>query len=197
MLHPTKNLLLLTAIAISLAACSDGTQTATNTPSSPGASPAASPVSASGEKAAPAASVAIPGVKNISELTLKTPSGTTQSGFFDAVNDTNITKHNVAKTAPLKMAGWAILPDKGKPADRVIITLADNKTVLAVVPVNLPRPDVAKTLKNPAYQTAGWNATVNASTLPAGKSVLKAWAYDSATKEATQLGRTHEITVTE
>lgn len=137
----------------------------------------------------------IPGVKNASEVKFKSPSDPSKTGYFDAVNDASTPKHEAAKTATVKMAGWAFLPGKDKIADRVIITLSDNKTVVAVAPVNLPRPDVAKALKNPAYQNSGWTTTVNASALPAGKSVLKAWAYDSATKEATPLGGSHEIVV--
>ena len=195
MFNRTKNLFLLSILTVSLAACSNGSQTGGDASTQANSSPAATPVSASEQKANPTTSTAIPGVKDVSEVKFKTPSGQTQTGFFDTVNDTATNKHKVDRTATIKMAGWAVLPGGGKIADRVIITLADNKTVVAVAPVNLARPDVAKTLKNPAYQNSGWNATVNASALPAGQSVLKAWAYTSATKEATQLNRTHEITV--
>lgn len=197
MLHRTRNLFLISAIAISLAACSDSSQTATNSTATPNSSSAVSPVSDSSKKANTAAgSATVPGIKNASDIQFKPLPKNTFYGVFDTVND-NATAplHKVAKAAPVKVAGWAILPNKKKIADAVIITLADDKTVVTVAPVNIPRPDVAKFLKNPVYQNSGWTTTINPATLPAGKSVLKAWAYDSATKEATLLGKSHEIEI--
>ena len=195
MFDRTKNLFLISILAVSLTSCSGGSQTGGDASTTGTSTPAATPVSTSEQNANSPTTTTIPGVKNISEVQFKSPSGQTQAGFFDTVNNATATKHNIAKTASIKMGGWAVLPDKNKPADSVIITLADNKTVVAVVPVNFPRPDVAKALKNPAYQNVGWAASVNASALPAGKSVLKAWAYNADTKLATGLTRTHEIVV--
>jgi hypothetical protein len=195
MLHPTKNLLLISILAVSLTACTEGSQTGGNASKSGNSSPVATPVSAAATKPAPAASKTIPGVKNASEVKFKSPSDPSKIGFFDTVNDSTGPKHKVAKTATVKIAGWAFLPGKNKIPDRVIITQSDNKTVVAVAAVKLPRPDVAKALKNPGYKSSGWDITINAAELPPGKSLLKAWAYDSATKEATPLGNTHEIVV--
>lgn len=57
------------------------------------------------------------------------------------------------------------------------------------------RQDLVKGFKKPNYKNSGWNTTFGASTLPAGKTVLKAWAFNSDTKEAMQLGRPHEVTI--
>ena len=195
MFHPTKNLLLISILALSLSACTTGSQTGGDASTSANSSPAATPVKASATKTEPANSKTIPGVKNASEVKFKSPSDPSKTGYFDTINNAIGPKHKVAKTATVKIAGWAFLPGKNKTPERVIITLADNKTVAAVAEVKLPRPDVAKALNNPSYKNSGWDVTINASALPAGKSVLKAWAYDSATKEATPLGGTHEIVV--
>ena len=195
MFHRTKNLLLISILALSLSACTTGSQTGGDASTSANSSPAATPVKASATKTEPANSKTIPGVKNASEVKFKSPSDPSKTGYFDTINNAIGPKHKVAKTATVKIAGWAFLPGKNKTPERVIITLADNKTVAAVAEVKLPRPDVAKALNNPSYKNSGWDVTINASALPAGKSVLKAWAYDSATKEATPLGGTHEIVV--
>ncbi|GET42986.1 hypothetical protein [Microseira wollei] len=195
MFHRTKNWLLISILAVSLTACTEGSQTKGDASKPANSSPAATPVKAAATKAEPAFSKTIPGVKNASEVKFKSPSDPSKTGFFDTVNESIGPKHEVAKTATVKIAGWAFLPGKNKIPERVIITLADNKTVVAVADVKLPRPDVAKALNNPAYKSSGWDVTINASALPPGKSVLKAWAYDSATKEATPLGGTHEIVV--
>lgn len=195
MLHRTKNLLLISILAVSLTACTEASQTGGDATKSANSTPAATPVSASATNAEPANSKTIPGVKDASEVKFKSPSDPSKTGFFDTVNASTGPKHKAAKTATVKMGGWAFLPGKNAIPDRVIITQADNKTVVAVAAVKLPRPDVAKYLNNPAYKSSGWDVTINASQLPPGKSVLKAWAYDSATKEATPLGGTHEIVV--
>lgn len=194
MLHRTKNLLLISILAVSLTACTEGTQTGGDATKS-ASTPAATPVSASATNAEPTNSKTIPGVKDASEVKFKSPSDPSKTGFFDTVNSSTGPKHKAAKTSTVKMAGWAFLPGKNAIPDRVIITQADNKKVLAVAAVKLPRADVAKYFNNPAYNSSGWEVTTNASQLPPGKSVLKAWAYDSATKEATPLGGTHEIVV--
>jgi hypothetical protein len=198
MLYRSRNLILIAAIAASLAACTGGSPTTSQsegtTPTSGEVSPASDTKPVAPAADAPA-SVAIPGVKSASEVKFSPPAPNNPHGFFDTVNGASTTKHTTAKTAPIKLTGWAALPDKNKAADSVIITLADNQTVVAVVPVKLPRVDVAKALNKPGYQASGWIATINAASLPAGKSSLKAWAYDSATKQAYQLNPTHEITV--
>jgi hypothetical protein len=50
-------------------------------------------------------------------------------------------------------------------------------------------------LKNPAYKNSGWSATINPATLPSGKVVLKAWAYNSASKDAIQLNNAFEANI--
>lgn len=201
MLERAKIFGLISVLALSLSACGDNSGTATNETTPPDNStaavaPAASPVA---DKITTTASASIPGVKSISEVNLKSPPANSKfgAGVFDLVNKSSALTHKVSKTAPLTLSGWAILGSKGTPADNVIITLADNKTVVAVAPVNVARPDVAKALNNPAYKNSGWSARINPSSLPTDKVVLKAWAYDSATKEATLISGNHNLDVSE
>lgn len=176
--------LILAIITFSLAACSAGNESTSN--STDVASPSSSQV-------ADSSAIAIPGVKNLEEITFKPAPKNSINGSFDGTTTSSETTIKVPKTTPVTLRGWAILADAGRPADFVIITRADNNSLVAVSPVNLEREDVVNNLKNPAYKNSGWNATFNPSTLGADKVVLKAWAYNSQTKEAIQLNRTHEL----
>ena len=199
MLQRAKFFGVISVVAVSLAACSGNSQSASTT-SPDNTSPAVTTSSSSVDagKGSSTATASNPQEKiNSSEVKFKPAPANTIYGVFDIVNGSSAPAHKVSKSKPIAIAGWATLPNKSKSADRVIITLADNKTVVAIAPVNTAREDVAKTMKNPAYKNSGWNATIAPSTLPTGKVVLKAWAYDSATKEATQLGRTHDLDVAE
>lgn len=176
---------MLSVIAISLAACSSSTEsTTTSTDSTSQSSPTSNK----------AANTVVPGVSNISEIKFITDVKNTP-GFFDSINGSTATTIKVPPATPVNAGGWAILAGEDKPADQVIITYGENNTVAAVAPVNSQRSDVAKALNNPAYTNSGWNATINTSTLPDGKVVIKAWAYNSNSKEATLLKPTHEVMV--
>lgn len=197
MLERAKFFGVISVLAVSLAACSGNSQSASTTSpdnTSPAVTTSSSSVDAGTSSSAPTGSNPQEKI-NPSEVKFKPAPPNTLYGVFDVVNGSNAPAHKVSQSKPTAIAGWATLPNKGKPADRVIITLADNKTVVAVTPVNSVRDDVAKTMKNPAFKNSGWNATIAPSTLPTGKVALKAWAYDSVTKEATQLGGIHNLDV--
>ncbi len=199
-----KIALVISAIAISLGACSGGTESNSSPSDSASSSPtpavsassSPSPLASSSSSQTTAsptpANVTIPGVKNLKEITFKATTNS-QSGFFDAINGSSAAKVEVAKATPITASGWAVLVTTDKPANRVIVTYGDNNSIVAAAPVNLSRPDVAKSLQNPAYSKSGWSVTFNSSTLPPGPVVLKAWAYNSATKQATQLASTREV----
>lgn len=194
MLHRTKTLI-ISAIAVSLAACSPNSET-TSSPTESAIPPSSPASSSSPQPANSPASVAIPGVNSIEEVTFK-PASKNLSGFIDAINRSNAPRIEVRKATPINVTGWAILADQGRVPDNVIITYGEDNSLVAVAPVNLVRPDVVKTLKNPAYERSGWNTTFNSSTLPTNSGVLKAWVYNSATKEATQLTPTRQVVVIE
>ena len=210
-LHPLKTLL-ISAIAISLAA--RNSTESTNTPNDSAGSPtfnsaspnesAGSPVASSTSSSSPQptespTSVAIPEANNIreivEEINFKAAPKNLPNGRFDGLNNSSASQLEVTQATPVTARGWAILADESKLPDNVIITYGDNNSIAAVVPVNVERPDVAKVLKNPAYIKSGWSAIVNPNDLPAGEVVLKAWAYNSASKEATQLDSTYQLII--
>jgi len=196
MLQHTKRFL-ISVLTVSLAACSAGPESSNSPADTAISPPISSPISSSSQTTASPASVTIPGVKDVGEIDFKTPSKNSPNGFFDAINDSSAPKIEISKATPITVRGWAFIPDKGRPADRVIITSGNNNSVLAVAPVNMERPDVVKVLKNPAYRNSGWKITLNPNILPADQVVLKAWAYNSTAKEAIQLTPTHEVVVLE
>lgn len=190
-----KGLVFFTAIALALAACGPSTETTTTiapaTTTAPATTAPASPVAATSTT-----SVSDLGVQDINEVKFyPLPEGAEPaSGYFDGVNNQITPEHSLPKTDVLTLNGWAVIPADNKPASQVIITQGDQNAVVAIAPVNVERADVAETINNPNYKNSGWVTTLEAATLPADKAVLKAWAYNPATKEASQLGRVHTIT---
>lgn len=192
--HQLKTLVIL-VLTISLASCSDGNKINNSpTDSASSTSPASSVSSASPQATNSPTSIAIPGVNNVGEINFK-PASKNPPGFFDSVNRSITPRIEVQETTPIIASGWATLADESRPADMVIITSGNDNSLVAVAPVNLERPDVVKSFKNPAYKNSGWVATFSSSTLPADQVVLKAWAFNSATKEATPLSKTFEVVV--
>ena len=194
MFHRTK-ILIISAAAVSLAACSTGSNS-TDSSTSPNSSPPnSSGNSPSGQTTDTTISTNIPGVSDIKDVKFTPNSKNVPTGFFNGANGSTQPKQDVSKSKPFTVSGWAILATEGKVADRVVITAGDNNTVVAVVPTNVERPDVVQVLKNPAYKNSGWVATINPATLPNGKVVLQAWAYNSASKNAIQLNNAFEANI--
>ncbi len=133
------------------------------------------------------ANVNIPGVTNIREINFKAPDKDTLTGCFDGINGSNTTTITLPESKPLSASGWAIITEEGRPADRVLITYGKHNSLVAIATVNLERPDVVKAFNNPTYKNCGWTVIFNASNLPAGKVVFKAWAYNATRKEAVLL----------
>ena len=133
------------------------------------------------------ANVNIPGVSDIREINFKTATKNSSSGCFDGINGSHTTMITLPESKPLSASGWAIIPDEGRPADRVLITYGKNNSLVAVATVNLERLDVVKAFNNPTYKNCGWTVIFNTSNLPAGKIVFNAWAYNAARKEAVLL----------
>lgn len=186
--------LVTSVIALSLVACSSGNESiSTNSPNDSISSSPPSSVSSS-QTTTSSASVAIPGVKDAKEINFK--SEAPQEGYFDGINGSTAPKQEVSNTAPIQVSGWAVLASERRPADRVLITYGNNNSLVAVAPVNLERPDVVKALNNPAYKNSGWRTTINPSQLPVGRVPFQAWAYNSASKEATPLNPTYEVVIT-
>lgn len=185
-------LLLFLLVAISVAACSPGTES-TNSPTdstSPTATDSASPT----ESASSDITTTL-GVKSVEEINFKPvpDSAESLSGYFDAVNGSSAVSIEVPKATPITANGWAILPGAVKQADQVIITSGENNSLVTVAQVNQQRPDVVKVFNNSAYENSGWSTNIDSSALSGDKVVLKAWAYNAATKEANQLSPTREL----
>lgn len=191
--HQLKTLGIL-VLAVPLASCSDANEI-TNNPTEEASTPPASSVnSASSQTTDAPATVAIPGVKDIGEITFR-PASPNTSGFFDSINGSNTSRIEVPKATSVTASGWAVLTNEGKAPDSVIVTSGNNNSVVAVAPVNLNRPDIVKALKNPDFKNSGWSATFDSSTLPTSSVVLRAWAFNAATKEATPLSKSFEVVV--
>lgn len=186
-------------IAAVLAACSGGTES-TNSPTSSASSPSISSASSTSSPQATAspADVTIPGVKNVKEISFKAASASA-NGFFDGVTQPGASGPTieVPKAEPFNVSGWAIAYKENKPADMVLITYGDTNSLIAVAPVNRERPDVAKSLNNDSYKNSGWSSTINPSSLPSNEVTLKAWAYNSASKEAIQLNNLLQVVLLE
>jgi hypothetical protein len=115
-----------------------------------------------------------------------------QVGFVDTVNGANKLEQTIAKSTPLTITGWAVLPNSGKPADLIIITTAD-KQVIATAPVNVERPDVAKSLKKDEFKKSGWSAKVDPAQITTEQVSLMGWAYDASSKQALPLNNVFKL----
>lgn len=191
-----KTLMVATSVAI-LAACSPSTTTnQVSSPTTETNPPESTTTTAPATQQSSTIIAAIPNVKDVSEIKFVEPAADTlPSGSFDIVNDSTALNHVISPTTPVAVGGWAILPLKSKPADKVLITEGDSNKIIGVATVDLPRPDVSKVLQNPAAETSGWTTSIESSLLSSGTVNLKAWAYDAETKEATLLVNTHAVSV--
>lgn len=139
--------------------------------------------------------ISIPEITNVKQINFKS-SLSNANGFFDGVTDgPGRVKIEVPKSGPFRISGWAVVSEEVKPADLVLITYGDANTLLAVGTIYFDRPDVAKFLKNSAYQKSGWDTIINSDSMPKGTVALKGWAYSSTRKEATQLNNSLQVTV--
>lgn len=83
--------------------------------------------------------------------------------------------------------GWAVIPEKEKPADSVLLTYSKDKEepiIFAVAPVKLPRSNVATDLSNNQYLNSGWETTFSSKNLPVGRLRIDAWAFDVTSGDA-------------
>ncbi|MGL5080548.1 MAG: hypothetical protein ACRC8A_03590 [Microcoleaceae cyanobacterium] len=118
---------------------------------------------------------------------------------FTQVNGMNgfvegVPTHPVKRGEAISLGGWAILPEKLKPADAVYLSNGQNQLLEAGI-VNLSRADVALVLGNKNYEVSGWALRVPTAILPIGTSSLKVWAYDSQDDQFIQVGEEISITV--
>jgi hypothetical protein len=128
-------------------------------------------------------------------IVFKEPMPNKLLGRFDAVNNNSQTTQTIDPSQPLTLSGWALSSDLAMAADSVLITYGDTNTVATTVPISVDRPDVAKVLKNPNLSKSGWIAKIDPATLnlTGEATTIRAWSYNSQTKEAYPLSNSFAI----
>jgi hypothetical protein len=87
--------------------------------------------------------------------------------------------------------GWAILPDKHRIADGVLLTFDDAQgepRIFALAVVKQIRSDISERLNDQAYLRSGWSKTWKAGQIPANSQLIRAWAFDAEDLRAFQIG---------
>jgi len=114
-------------------------------------------------------------------------------GFFDRVTRNDDGSYTAT--------GWAVLPDKSRPACAVVLTyqISENEYQMfsLIVRINLERADVAKSLNNETYRQSGWQRIFSLPEKIIGNPKLVAWAYDSTTGKFHKLNGSHIINLVE
>jgi hypothetical protein len=86
----------------------------------------------------------------------------------------------ISYSSALPVTGWAILPNRNKLPEIVMLSVDDRQTFIWGARVGTrDRPDVRLVMKNPSLGAVGWSTMIPSGLLPSGEFTLKAWAYDS------------------
>jgi hypothetical protein len=99
----------------------------------------------------------------------------------DAVPAGNLDAARVESAGQLSFQGWARVPDQNRPADCVVLgfeTAERPWKPLCVVGTGGIRPDVARHFGSHELHRAGFSGRVDATKLPRGDLIMKAWAID-------------------
>jgi hypothetical protein len=87
-------------------------------------------------------------------------------------------------------SGWAILPEKERAADAVLLTYKDEQgraIVFAVAATGGARQDVSDSLKIRSYFSSGWRTIFSTKNLPPRELRIQAWAFDIAEDQSFEL----------
>lgn len=87
----------------------------------------------------------------------------------------------------LVFQGWAFVPDQNRPADCIIVGVETPDGAwnpFCVVQTGGSRPDVARHFGHAALGRAGFSGRVDATSLPRGDIILKAWGIDLQNERA-------------
>ena len=114
-------------------------------------------------------------------------------GNLDIVNHSLAKKQTIIKNSSVTLSGWAKLPQENRLPDKVLITVGNDNTIVAVTSVNGDRPDVVSAFKNPALAKSGWTTRVFSQNLQQQSMILKAWAYDAKNKVVYQIPGIFEL----
>lgn len=175
----------VSCIAIILGAC--------GSPQAVEETPEPTQVESTAPQEEPTTEVAIAEIENPEDVTFVSEDETAVTGSFDGINGNNALTQTISKGTPIAVGGWAAMADNSKPAEQVIITAGDNNSIIAVLPVNVERTDVAESLKNQDYLKSGWVGKIEPSQLSEDTTTLRAWAYNPSTKEAFILPNVYEV----
>ncbi|MGB3403679.1 MAG: hypothetical protein WBA77_13405 [Microcoleaceae cyanobacterium] len=88
------------------------------------------------------------------------------------------------------MIGWAVIPEKNKPADLVILTYQyPNHSIIpfTTAEVNGLRPDVVDAFNQPNYLQSGWGIQFPSDQIPPEATQVTAWGFDRETGKAYQI----------
>ena len=69
----------------------------------------------------------------------------------------------------------------------MLFSYGDNQSFFANATIKLNRLDVAKALNSNRYTQIGWKENILLSSLPVGKTAIKAWVYDREGKQFVKL----------
>ena len=94
---------------------------------------------------------------------------------------------------PIVAGGWAVLWQKHRPADRVLLTCGPGTTLIASGVPTIERPDVVVTFNDHRLSGAGWSIPIPLANIPRQGCQVKAWAWDRLTTEAMLLTPTHVL----
>ena len=102
------------------------------------------------------------------------------------------------KPTQCSLQGWAVLPDRKRLPDAVLVTYdtpTQASSLFRVFPVKERRPDVANSLRVPAYRHAGWSGTFQLNDIPAtgwspqGSAQITVWSFDLEQQKAVAIAR--------
>ena len=115
-------------------------------------------------------------------------------GYFDEakISDKSLT---IKKNTVIKATGWAVLPEKLKQPNIVLLSVGDKPSFFANAYVNLDSPDIAKTLKSQVYSNARWVVDFSVNDLPIAQTEIKAWVYNPVDNQFVKLRGGARVTV--
>ena len=93
-----------------------------------------------------------------------------QHGAKDIVIASHPPTATLAANVPTKIAGWAVDTAGHRPAGTVFVTVDGNAVTACAI--TKARPDVATALGSPDFTVSGWECSIPARALPAGKHAL-------------------------
>jgi hypothetical protein len=106
---------------------------------------------------------------------------------IDAASTGVLDEARSESASQLVFQGWAFVPDQNRPADCIVVgfeTPDGAWTPFCVVGTGGSRPDVARHFGHSALERAGFSGRVDASSLPGGDIILKAWGVDLQNERA-------------